>query len=201
MTDIPAAIPTDVITSAALEGLIARSQINDVLVAYCQGVDRRDWDRVLACYHDDAVDSHGEFRGRPAELVEWMRKSHAYVSFCMHALSNVSISIAQDGSGLARVESYFISHKTLEAAEHDPYLRSTGATGPVRRTVGGRYVDTFENRRGVGWRILARTVVHEWMRREPQDVYVPLDPTIELSRRDRSDLLYSPLVTRRPDKR
>ena len=49
-------------TSTELERLVTRVSINEVLVAYCQGVDRRNWEQVLACYHDDAVDWHGLYR-------------------------------------------------------------------------------------------------------------------------------------------
>ena len=46
-----------------VEQLLAHAQINAVLVAYCQGVDRRDWDHVLTCYHEDAHEPHGQFVG------------------------------------------------------------------------------------------------------------------------------------------
>jgi hypothetical protein len=186
--------PQDVDSQDALDRIFAEAAISRVLVAYCQGVDRRDWEQVLACYHDDAVDSHGEFKGAPRDLVASMRRDHEHVSFCMHVLSNISIIFSAEDASLARVESYCVSRKTIEAAERDPYLRASGATGPVRRTVACRYVDTFEKRPDVGWRIAARTVVHEWMRRDPQDAFIPFAEAIATSRRDRTDLLYSPTV-------
>ncbi|GAA5192254.1 hypothetical protein GCM10023346_13780 [Arthrobacter gyeryongensis] len=181
-------------TLEELEWLIAGARINKVLVDYCQGVDRRDWALVLNCYHEDAADSHGPYVGAPAGLVEWMRRNHEYVTFCMHVLSNVSIKFSAEDPSLARVESYCLSRKTIESAEQDPLLAGTGATDPVRRTVACRYIDTFENRPGVGWRISKRTVVHEWMRRDPAHAFVELDPAFEFSRRDNSDLLYSPVI-------
>lgn len=173
--------------------MLDRAAISDVLVAYCQGVDRRDWDQVLQCYHDDAVDSHGTYTGSPRGLVEGMKNAHEHVTFCMHVLSNISIDFAPHDPTRARVDSYCMSRKTVSSAEFDPLLRDTGATGPVRRTVACRYVDTFEKREGVGWRIRSRTVVHEWMRLDPPDAFIELDPKLEVSRRDRTDLLYSPL--------
>jgi SnoaL-like domain len=197
MTDPLGASSSRAATSAEMERLLAHAEINDVLVAYCQGVDRRDWDQVLACYHDDARDSHSQFEGSPAGVVRWMRENHQHVSSCMHVLTNVSISISKENDRFARAESYCLSHKAVSSAEHDPYFRAAGGGGPLRRTVACRYIDTFENRVGVGWRILARNVVIEWMRRDPGDLYLPLDPAMASSRRDRDDLLYSPLATPR----
>jgi SnoaL-like domain len=194
MTDTLGGSARSAATSAAMERLLAHAEIHEVLVAYCQGVDRRDWDKVLACYHDDARDSHGQFEGSPAELVRWMRENHQHVSSCMHVLTNVSISVSADNDRLARAESYCLSHKAVSSAEHDPYFRAAGGEGPLRRTIACRYIDTFENRTGVGWRILARNVVLEWIRREPGDLYVLIDPALASSRRDGGDLLYSPLA-------
>jgi len=178
----------------ALDRLLAEAEIARVLVAYCQGVDRQDWQQVVSCYHHGATDSHTE--GGPLELIAYLESHHKNVSFCMHVLSNISIAISNDDPSLARVESYCISRKTVGDAGKDPYLRASGATGPANRTVACRYVDTFANLTGVGWRIRDRTVVHEWMRSDPAEARLPFSSDIEVSRRDRSDLLYAPLLTR-----
>lgn len=177
--------------TADLNWLLDRARIKEVLVAYCQGVDRREWDQVIACYHEDAIDTHGTFTGRPQELAAKMRKDHEHVSLCMHALSNVAIRFYEDEGRFAHVESYCLSRKLVDSAEHDPYLRDTGAVGPVWRTVACRYVDTFEHRPGYGWRILERTVVHEWMRTDADESFIPFGVSVARSRRDRSDLLFS----------
>jgi hypothetical protein len=122
-----------------------------------------------------------------------MRADHEHVSFCMHALSNVLIRFSDDDPNLAQAESYCVSRKVVDSADHDPYLRGGGLSGPVRRTVACRYVDTFQRRSGVGWRILKRTVVHEWMRSDPDELFIPFAPSIEMSRRDRTDLLFAPI--------
>ena len=177
-----------------VEQLLAHAQIYSVLVAYCQGVDRRDWGQVFACYHDDAHESHGQFVGNPTDFVTWLKTNHVHVTSSMHVLSNVSIGISKVDDRLARAESYCLSHKTVASAKKDTFFHGTGDDQPLRRTVACRYIDTFENRPGVGWRILARSVAFEWVRREPGELYYPLEPAMDNSRRDRTDLLYSPLV-------
>ncbi|BBZ35653.1 nuclear transport factor 2 family protein [Mycolicibacterium confluentis] len=184
------------VTADKVAQLIARAEITDVLLAYCQAVDRRDWQQVLECYHGDALDHHGPFDGTPQELVAWLDENHRHVMACMHRLSNVSIDITDDNQ-FARVESYCISYKTITSAAHDPWLNGAEDNGLYRRTVACRYVDTFENRADIGWRIFDRTVVLEWMRREDSDQYIPIDPEMPSSRRDRTDLLYAQPVTTR----
>jgi len=188
MTSIPDSIRAD------LARLLVEDRIEKVLVAYCQGVDRKDWEQVRACYHDDAVDSHGQFVGSPDEMVTWMQGNHVHVTSSMHVLTNVSIRLSDDGR-LARVESYCLSMKAVSSAADDPFLGASGGQGLARRTVACRYIDTFEDRPGVGWRILRRQVAFDWVRREPDELYLPLDPNWTVSRRDRSDPLYAPIVS------
>lgn len=178
-----------------IEHLLAHAQIYAILVAYCQGVDRKDWARVLTCYHEDAHESHGQFVGSPTDFVAWLQTNHEHVESSMHVLSNVSIGISPEDDRFARVESYCLSHKGVASARDDTFFHAAGDDQPLRRTVGCRYIDTFENRPGVGWRILARSVAFEWVRREPADLYYPLEPAMDNARRDRTDLLYAPMAT------
>ncbi len=180
-----------------LARLLTERRIEKVLAAYCQGVDRKDWDQVRGCYHDDALDSHGQFVGSPDELVSWLQGNHVHVTSSMHMLTNVSMRFSDDGR-LARVESYCLSLKEVSSAAADPFLGASGTEGRARRTVASRFIDTFEDRPGVGWRILNRHVAFDWVRRESDELYLPLDPTWTVSRRDRTDLLYAPLVASEP---
>src|SRR5690606_8792984 len=45
------------------EEVAVRHAITTVLQDYARGVDDRDWDLVRRCYHPDAVDDHGVYRG------------------------------------------------------------------------------------------------------------------------------------------
>ncbi len=171
-----------------LELMVVEREIRRLLLAYCQGVDRRDWERVRACYHDGAMDSHGAFKGDADELVEWLRHRHESVISSMHVMTNLSIRVSDDRRQ-ARVESYCISLQLVEPRDGDPFAGQSDR--PVFTTVGCRYLDTLECRTDLGWRIKDRTVVFEWMRREETSSFVSLDPAWVSARRDSSDPLYA----------
>ena len=44
-----------------LSRLLDRNEIEEVVLRYCRGIDRRDFDLVRSCYHPDATDRHGSF--------------------------------------------------------------------------------------------------------------------------------------------
>ena len=46
-----------------LAGLLDKQEIEEVVLRYCRGIDRRDFDLVRSCYHPDARDRHGSFDG------------------------------------------------------------------------------------------------------------------------------------------
>jgi 3-phenylpropionate/cinnamic acid dioxygenase small subunit len=178
------------VAPSRLERLVDEQVIRNVLVRYCQGVDRKDWEQVLSCYHEDAVDSHGGYEGAPSGLVTWMQTTHRYVDFSMHVLTNTTIDFLDDGR--ARAESYVLCYKTLSSAEGDAFLTDVPIGEPVRRTVASRFIDVLEDR-GTGWRIARRDVVLEFVRREANDLYLEFAPGAEISRRDETDLLYRPV--------
>lgn len=181
---------------ADLDVLLAERRIERLLVACCQGIDRRDWATVRACYHDNALDSHGAFVGGADELVEWLRRRHEFVLSSRHLLTNVSIRFSDDRRH-ARAESYCLSQQIVNPANGDPFAGE--GDSPVFMTVACRYVDTLEDRPATGWRIRRRDVVFDWTRRENTDAFLPLDPMWTQSRRDRTDLIYGPWLADRSE--
>lgn len=173
-----------------IQELLAERAITKVLLAYCQGVDRRAWDQIRDCYHPGAVDSHGAYVGDADGLIAWLRKRHDHVLTSTHVLTNVSVRFSDDHR-FARVESYCLSMQLVDPSSGDPFA-GTGDK-PVFTNVMSRYVDTFEDREQGGWRILRRDCVFDWMRRIDTDDFVDIDPTWTPARRDPSDLLFGPL--------
>ncbi len=55
-----------------LQALLDKQEIEEVVLRYCRGIDRRDFDLVRACYHPDARDHHGSFDGTVEEFVAWV---------------------------------------------------------------------------------------------------------------------------------
>jgi ketosteroid isomerase-like protein len=154
-------------TDEQVQELLDKQAINDVLVRYCRGVDRLDGDLILSCYHPDAVDDHGRYRGTPQGLVDWLKSSAPNIQFMEHKLSNVFIDLQGD---VAFVECYSAMH--LQKGE----LFAEGL---------GRFIDRFERRDGE-WKIAHRRVTLEYATPElgyDADDFAP-------SRRDRTDPSY-----------
>ncbi|WP_167042466.1 nuclear transport factor 2 family protein [Salinibacterium sp. ZJ454] len=149
----------------AVRALVARAEIEQVVLKYCRGVDRQDWNLVRSCYHADAVDNHGSFIGGPDSLVEWMQSRHASIDVCVHFVGNVLIDVHGDE---AAVESYYMAYQELapggvavKALTRDRETLEESATTGLQLRMLGRYVDWFERRDEVGWRIAHRQVVIE----------------------------------------
>ena len=130
-----------------LELLLDRQSIHDATVRYCRGIDRLDVDLVRSAYHDDGFDDHGLYRGRidvvAEQLISALRGQFTSHS---HLISNQSISLR---GRHAHVETYFVAI----------HVRDSDGQGS-QSTVTGRYVDSFEKRKG-NWRISRRVVVYD----------------------------------------
>jgi ketosteroid isomerase-like protein len=164
-------------TETIVRQLHDRAEIHDVLMRYVRGVDRRDWDLVRSCYHVDAYQDHGAYAGDVDGLMEWSEAWHENIPVTMHTLSNIFIELNGD---VAVAESYLI----VQEMHH-------GETGPVYATAGCRYVDRFERRDDVGWRI-ARRIVPLVFTRPPDPAGDQPQITGALqSRRDSSDTIFS----------
>lgn len=156
-------------------------EVRDVILRCAQGVDRKDWDAVRACYHPDAYDEHGSYRGDVDGLIEDMQRRHAAAVVSSHAIANIVVDVAGD---VAVADSYCLA-----------YLLTRDGTSVTELDVRCRYVDRFERRPGTGWRIAHRTVVFDALRRtdHPQPPSFPGgyvrsrrdgdDPLLELRRR------------------
>jgi hypothetical protein len=48
----------------ALQQLIDKLEIHEVLTRYCRGIDRCDAELLESVYHPDATDNHGQFVGK-----------------------------------------------------------------------------------------------------------------------------------------
>jgi hypothetical protein len=56
----------------ALDRLLAKTEITDVVARYARGIDRLDMELVRSCYHPSARDDHGTFKGSVEDFVEWL---------------------------------------------------------------------------------------------------------------------------------
>jgi hypothetical protein len=154
----------------AVQALIDKQAIYEVVLRYCRGVDRGDRELVIAAFHPDAISDHGkpinrEQRASGASAAAW--------DGMMHLLTNVLIELDGDQ---AYVESYFLSVAVVPVDDE----RAT-------RVRSGRYLDRFERRDG-DWRIAHRVLVDEWSRVDPIQDATP--ERARLGQRGHEDLVY-----------
>jgi hypothetical protein len=165
---------------AALEALIAKREIEDVILRYCRGIDRMDRDLVRSCYHADATDEHGSFSGGVDAYVEWAFALIAKYRSSMHFIGNVLIELH---GGAAVAESYGIA-----------YHRSTDPAPQRNLVTGFRFVDRFESRDGGPWRIAKRVAITEWSRIDERSAWWEIPEHLRQGQRDRGDALYQLLA-------
>jgi 3-phenylpropionate/cinnamic acid dioxygenase small subunit len=165
-----------------LSTLIAKSEIEEVMFRYARAVDRRDWQALRGCFHEGAIDHHGDFRGGPEAFIAWVSERHASIPFSMHFLGNCMIEFLNDAT--AAVETYFIAIQRRETT-------LASGSGGVERTdheVFGRYCDRFELRDGA-WRIAYRQVAYDSTRTQPSSDHLRRLVGV-IGRRDQSDAVF-----------
>lgn len=171
--------------TSALQRLIDKDEIRDLMARYARGVDRGDWDAVRAVYHVDAHDDHGDYKGDIDGFIAFGKARTGGATQVMHFLGECLIEFASDD--LAIAETYFFTAHTLGPDAQKQYGTSSGG-GPVQISQYGRYVDRVERRDGV-WRIARRIVIFEATRLALGDV-PPLKREWAMQRRDMSDPIF-----------
>ena len=140
---------------SAVKELLDKQEIRDVLMRYCRGIDRLDMDLVKSCYHPDAYDDHGTYKGGVAGFCSTVSAGLANCLATEHFLGNSLIEVRGDR---AASETYLVAYHRLPA---------TAGASERDFAFGGRYLDVFERRDGGAWLIARRTVVHSWSRIDP----------------------------------
>lgn len=139
----------------AIQRVVDRDAIREVLYRYCRGVDRKCRAELEQVYWPDGTDDHGhavdaaadqaipgpEYVDRVLEGVAAMRTAHH--------LTNILIEF--DGADSARSEAYFVALHELDS----------GGGGEKFIQLSGRYLDRFE-KRGGAWRIARRLLVFDF---------------------------------------
>ena len=169
-------------TECRLRDLLDRDAIWQVMVRLARGLDRRDRDLVLSCYHEDAIDDHHVFIGTAADVTDWALDFSERGNLAFHhKLSNHSCEVDGDD---AHAETYYTFTGINVAPPHSLSF--------------GRYVDHLQRRNGE-WRIANRVCVMEG-RLEIATATIPAALGTPLPAScDKDDLSYMrPVVPRRP---
>lgn len=175
----------DTIMQDALQQLIDREEIRNVMARYARAVDRGDWEGIRDVYHPDANDDHGDYKGDLDGLIDYIRERNGLLPQSIHFLGNCMIEFA--GPDVAVVETYFITSHTMGAEAQAAYGSGDGSN-PIQFCQFGRYLDRME-RRGGEWRIADRVCVFESTRIQRDDI-PPLKAEWATPTRDNTDPLF-----------
>ncbi len=135
-----------------LQLLVDRQEIDDLLTAYADAVDDRDWarlDSVFAAHAQLDYRSAGGISGGYAEVRQWLSEVLPLFTWTQHLVVNRTVSI-DPGGGTARARSDFHNPNEM-VVDGEPWLF----------VVGGRYHDRLE-RLPLGWRITRRVEETLW---------------------------------------
>lgn len=138
----------------ALQELLDKQSIAEVLYRYARSCDRADEAMLRSCFHSDATNRHGRFNGLASDFCTFAMKIVHSNKREKHTMSNVMIEVTGD---MAVAECHYLAyHRRVDA--------TTGAEEDYFN--GGRFVDTFERRNGE-WKISARIGLIDYERFEP----------------------------------
>jgi ketosteroid isomerase-like protein len=162
-------------TQRALQVILDKQEIHEVLMRYCRGIDRCDAELLHGVYHPDATDDHGLFKGKAADFVPWALKSLGRDEGTSHYIANELIEVEGD---VANCESYFF-------AVHRRQNRDGTKSDLI---FAGRYVDRFERRKGL-WKIAHRQVVFDRSRIDKVEKAFSIEEYVS-GERSREDPVY-----------
>lgn len=167
-----------------IDELRARVAIEDTLKVFIRGVDRQDWALALSTYHEDAIDEHGFFSGPAGEFLKVCEKVHAHQDHSMHLMTNFLIEFLSADKAL--VETYCLVFQRFDRnAEGVP----PGAAG-LRKLATARYVDRFEQRKGL-WKVAHRRIVFGDMVSEAMSAAAGFPAGFTEQRHGMDDFLYT----------
>jgi hypothetical protein len=139
------------------ESRAARADILDILALYCHAIDRRRWDLMAGCFHDDATYRFGSIDGSWQDFVVAARAVIDPLRISHHQLGQTFLAI---NGNVADAETYMTAyHRVAGDAPADAVFPGTGVDRDI--IIAGRYIDRLERREN-GWRIARRIGVTDW---------------------------------------
>lgn len=130
-----------------LEIMADKLECTELVARLAKGIDRCDAEMVRDCFHPDATDDHGAFKGTAEEFVEWVMPVLETMKCTQHVIGQSLMEVSGDK---AAGESYFVAHHNIDTPD-----------GEIFMIAAGRYLDRFERRDGA-WKISHRHAVYDW---------------------------------------
>jgi hypothetical protein len=133
----------------ALQALLDKHAIYEVLARYARAIDRRDESLLRSVFHPDAIDHHVGRNAPATQFCTWAMQVLQKLGPTAHYMGFPLVELNGD---VAYSECYALAfHRVGEGADaFDDFL-------------GARLLDRFEKRDGE-WRIAHRRVVYDWSR-------------------------------------
>ena len=143
-------------TALALQALIDKEAIRNLVLCYSRAVDRQDFAFLRTLYIEDAIeeDHGGAYSGSAEGYVDWLTGVMGRVQNSSHMVHNHMIAL--DGPDRAQGEVYLSGHTRLALEQG----------GFEDLTHGMRYLDRYAKsapEAGGVWRFSRRTVIVDWL--------------------------------------
>ena len=166
----------------ALDGLLAKQAIVEVIYGYCRGLDRMDRDLALSTWHEGGTADYGPmFNGTGAGFVDWVWNAHTAFTAHSHQVTNILIHVEV-------ADSRAVSESYVTVA-----LRMAPDDGSLIDIVGrGRYLDRWSCRDG-RWAIDHRRYVDDFQAVYPMAATEVTDSSASTGRRGPDDPSYEVL--------
>jgi ketosteroid isomerase-like protein len=137
--------------AAALQKLIDKDAIRELVHAYSRAVDRKDIALLRDLYTADATDTHGDsFDGSAEDYCKFIEKALPYMPYSGHHVCNHMISVDGDeGNG----EVYALAYHVIPDR--------SGGGGLVEDFMCVRYIDNYRREADGKWRFSKRVVTYD----------------------------------------
>lgn len=133
--------------NSAIQCLLHKQAIHEVIMRFRQGIDRCDLELLKTVFWQDCVVDYGKMGGAAWEFYATVISARNEMNVTHHQITDALIELDSDK---AQVESYVTAyHYAIEEGKE------------LDMIVGGRYLDTFEQRDGE-WRIIKRMFIMDW---------------------------------------
>ncbi len=126
---------------------IARAKIAECVARLARGEDRRNADLIRACWWPDATYDYGVQSGGFDSYLAWVVPGADAIKNTQHVIGQTYIELDGDS---AKAETHVVSYHRIDMG-----------AGDQDTCIGGRYLDTMEQRDG-DWRIRDRVMLYDW---------------------------------------
>lgn len=144
-------------TEAALQKLIDKDAIRDLVLSYSRAIDRQDVELLKDLYTEDATDTHGDsFDGSAEDYCKFIAASLPYMPYSGHHVCNHLISVEGDeGNGEVYALAYHVIPKQDGSGEREEDFMAV------------RYIDNYRRCADGKWRFSKRVVTYDLQIRRP----------------------------------